>query len=291
MSFKAGLNGGISPVTPDESFRPGMVAMTAATAAPSGFLMCDGSEYDPLVEPALFVAIGTAYNTGGETPGFFRVPAFQARTPFGVGTNGGQVWVRGTQAGSEALAQHNHGITDIGHNHSQNAHAHPLTDVGHNHTQNAHTHTVTDPGHNHTQNSHNHGGVTATDGQHVHRVAAFGVDVINFGSGGITGGYDFNPDTTNIGTAAIIAEANLGGFNSAHAHAINAATATNISNTTGITNANATATNNTAVTGATIDAFTASNIANTTGITVNNAGTGSSGNIPPGLGINFIIKT
>ena len=281
MSFKAGLNGGISPVTPDESFRPGMVAMTAATAAPSGFLMCDGSEYDPLVEPALFVAIGTAYNTGGETPGFFRVPAFQARAPFGVGTIGGQVWARGTQAGSEALAQHNHGITDIGHNHSQNAHSHPLTDIGHNHTQNAHTHTVTDPGHNHTQNAHTH---TVTDPGHSH-------NILDNSNNDYLGQNGAGPSGNGIVIGGTTRQSTVYNTTSTTGITNTASTATNNSNTTGITNANATATNNTAVTGATIDAFTASNVANTTGITVNNAGTGSSGNIPPGLGINFIIKT
>lgn len=273
MSFKAGLNGGISPVTPDESFRPGMVAMTAATAAPSGFLMCDGAEYDPLVEPALFVAIGTAYNTGGETPGFFRVPAFQARTPFGVGTIGGQVWTRGTQAGSEALAQHNHGITDIGHNHTQNAHSHPLTDVGHNHTQNAHTHTQ--DAHTHTQDTHNH---AMTDPGHAHTQTG------PTAAGGVGPQTDYVTGN-GVNTAIVLSPtvANTTGISLANTVATN-------QNTTA-TNQNTTATNNTAVTGATVDAFTASNVANTTGITVNNAGAGSSGNIPPGLGINFIIKT
>jgi microcystin-dependent protein len=49
-----------------------------------GWLPCDGSEYDQTVEAVLFAVIGTTWNTGGETGGFFRVPDFRGRSPLGL---------------------------------------------------------------------------------------------------------------------------------------------------------------------------------------------------------------
>ncbi len=51
---------------------------------PVGWLLCDGQDYDPAVYPDLFAAIGTTYNTGGETPGWFRVPDMRGRVPSGM---------------------------------------------------------------------------------------------------------------------------------------------------------------------------------------------------------------
>lgn len=38
------------------------------------WLLCDGSQYPQSQYPALYAVLGTRYNTGGETAGYFRVP-------------------------------------------------------------------------------------------------------------------------------------------------------------------------------------------------------------------------
>jgi len=44
------------------------------TQIPAGYLPCTGGQYNPVIYPELFAVIGTTFNTGGETAGFFRVP-------------------------------------------------------------------------------------------------------------------------------------------------------------------------------------------------------------------------
>ena len=52
----------------------------AGASAPTGYLFCDGNEYDQTgTHSSLFSTIGLTYNTGGETTGFFRVPDLQGR--------------------------------------------------------------------------------------------------------------------------------------------------------------------------------------------------------------------
>lgn len=48
-------------------------ASTNATP-PTGYLLCDGSVVSQAAYPDLFTAIGTAFNTGGEGAGNFRLP-------------------------------------------------------------------------------------------------------------------------------------------------------------------------------------------------------------------------
>ena len=95
-------------------------AMTAFAGAvgtiPAGWLPCDGSEYDETVQAALFAVIGSVFNTGGETPGFFRVPDTRAKVLAGVndGTGAGSTRALGEAVGSET------------HAHAVNSHSHPI---------------------------------------------------------------------------------------------------------------------------------------------------------------------
>jgi microcystin-dependent protein len=57
--------------------------MTAATTAPLGFLLCDGTTKDRTIFAQLFAAIGTTYNTTGELPTEFRLPDLRQRFPLG----------------------------------------------------------------------------------------------------------------------------------------------------------------------------------------------------------------
>ena len=53
----------------------GVVWSWASTTAPDKFLICNSAVVLQKQYPQLFLAIGTAYNTGGEPAGSFRLPA------------------------------------------------------------------------------------------------------------------------------------------------------------------------------------------------------------------------
>ena len=63
----------------------GTVSAFAGSAAPTGYALCDGSEYSETTEAALFAVISTTYNTGGETANHFRVPDLRGRVVAGLG--------------------------------------------------------------------------------------------------------------------------------------------------------------------------------------------------------------
>ena len=67
----------------------GTVSAFAGSAAPTGYLMCDGSEHSQTTETALFAVISTTYNTGGETANHFRVPDLRGRVVAGQDDMGG----------------------------------------------------------------------------------------------------------------------------------------------------------------------------------------------------------
>jgi microcystin-dependent protein len=71
----------------------GTLMSFAGVAAPAGFLLADGTDYAQIDYPALFTAIGSAFNTasGRSAPaaGRFRVPDLRGRAPIGVGTGVG----------------------------------------------------------------------------------------------------------------------------------------------------------------------------------------------------------
>lgn len=67
----------------------GMLAPFAGSTAPSGWFLCDGGQYSQTTYSALYAVIGTAYNTGGETPNYFRVPDLRGRVVAGIDNMGG----------------------------------------------------------------------------------------------------------------------------------------------------------------------------------------------------------
>lgn len=60
-------------------FPSGYVGDFAGATVPSGWLACDGSLHNRSDLPALFTAIGTAYNIGGESTSQFRIPDCRGR--------------------------------------------------------------------------------------------------------------------------------------------------------------------------------------------------------------------
>lgn len=111
----------------------GAITQFAAASAPSGWLLCDGSNVSRTTYAALFEAIGTTYGAGnGSTT--FGIPNLKGRVPVGLDTS---------QAEFDALGE----------------------------TGGAKTHTLTVsemPSHTHTQDAHTHTGTTNNNGSHSH---------------------------------------------------------------------------------------------------------------------------
>lgn len=103
---------------------------------PAGYLACDGSLVSSTQYASLFSAIGSSWNTGGESAGIFRLPDFRGRVPVGAGTGTGLTPRTIGQIGGEEnhqltvseLAVHDHVLTDPGHVHgtSDPEHAHEM---------------------------------------------------------------------------------------------------------------------------------------------------------------------
>ncbi|BAY64994.1 phage tail collar domain-conataing protein [Calothrix brevissima NIES-22] len=133
----------ISPSTiPVTQILPtGMIAPFGGNSVPSGWLLCNGSEYSINNYPALYAILGTAYGGNGTTT--FRVPDLRGRGLIGAGQGSGLTnRTLGQSGGQETVTlstsqipSHTHGINDPGHSHS-------INDPGH-------THGVYDPGHSH----------------------------------------------------------------------------------------------------------------------------------------------
>lgn len=94
----------------------GIITMTAATSAPLGWLLCDGTAVSRTTYASLFTAIGTAYGVGdGSTT--FNVPNFKGKAPFGLDSSQSEFTPIGTAGGQKTVQAHSHGVNDGGHNH------------------------------------------------------------------------------------------------------------------------------------------------------------------------------
>jgi len=152
---------------------PGVIHQYAGSSAPSGYLLCDGSDVSRSDYANLFAAIGTAYGAGdGSTT--FGIPDFRGRVPAGQDDMGGTAASRLTSGGS--------GVDGATLGATGGAETHTMTTTempSHTHIQNAHTHTQNS--HNHSQNPHNHyifsgpaGGVHPTIQQNGNNGALYG---------------------------------------------------------------------------------------------------------------------
>ncbi len=94
----------------------GSMLMYGGSAAPSGWLLCDGSAVSRTTYAALFAVISTTFGAG-DTTTTFNVPDLQRRVPFGYRSGDTLGASDGVAAGSRA------------------------TSTAHTHTE-AHTHTV-----------------------------------------------------------------------------------------------------------------------------------------------------
>jgi microcystin-dependent protein len=155
-------NTAIQQLTPS-----GSIMQYAGTAAPTGWILCDGTAVSTTTYAALFAVIGTAFNTsGGQTApgaGTFRVPLLTGRIPVGRDAANAAFDVLGETGGSAtSVASHTHtdgtlatSSNSTGITHNAGSHAHTGTtnaDGGHQHKVNtsfspnttAHQHSISD---------------------------------------------------------------------------------------------------------------------------------------------------
>lgn len=115
----------------------GSVTQWAGTNDPVGgeWFICNGRLLDASIYPELAAACGSAYNTGGEVAGTFRIPDMRSRSPVGAGQGTGLTnRVIGARFGAE---NHTLGITEIpAHSHtaSGGSHTHSASFSGGNHS-------------------------------------------------------------------------------------------------------------------------------------------------------------
>ena len=104
INNKNGTITGVTSVTGSSSqnqFPTGIVQMYGGTAAPTGWLLCNGTAVSRTTYANLFAVCSTTYGTGdGSTT--FNVPNFSSRIPIGVGTGSGlTARTLGTSYGAE----------------------------------------------------------------------------------------------------------------------------------------------------------------------------------------------
>ena len=273
----------------------GAIISFAGSAAPTGWLLCDGGSSGILrtTYAALFAVIGTTYGAGDNST-TFNVPDLRGRVVAGKDNMGGISANRlsasvsgvtgttlGAVGGSQSLTSHNH--LQNSHNHVQDQHSHTVP--AHNHGQTGHSHSVgltgtttfAAAGHTHAGQGTLHAAIGATNG-----------DTARIGY--IAGGVYADPSTYSI-RATVGTRLDGQAFN--HNTPVYGSTGGNSANATvGVSessvNANiqevaAVVLNSIPATvgGTTNQAQTATNIA---------TGAGASENVQPTIILNYIIK-
>jgi len=112
--------------------RPGVIVEYGSTTAPSGFLLCDGTQYPQATYPNLYAVIGASFNTGGETAGYFRVPDRRGRVGVGYDPSQAEFNTVGETGGAKTHTLT--GAENGAHNHTQDAHSHGFSPGTHYHS-------------------------------------------------------------------------------------------------------------------------------------------------------------
>lgn len=99
----------------------GTIVLYAASSAPGGWLLCDGSAVSRTAYNALYAAIGTNFGIGDNLT-TFNVPDLRGRVALGTGAGAGLTSrALAASGGSESITEvppHTHNISDPGHYHT-----------------------------------------------------------------------------------------------------------------------------------------------------------------------------
>jgi len=127
----------------------GTILEFSGDVAPTGYFLCDGSEFNRADFAGLFGVIGTKFGIGNGTT-TANLPDRRKRVAVGKDASVSDYDAIGKTGGEAA---HVLAVNELAsHGHVQDAHTHVQN--SHIHTQEPHSHIS--PAHNHTQNSHNH---------------------------------------------------------------------------------------------------------------------------------------
>lgn len=142
----------------------GVIQGYAGSAAPTGWLLCDGSAVSRASYADLFTLIGTTYGAGdGSTT--FNLPDLKGRVPVGRNAADGSFDVLGESGGAKT-----HTLTTAEmpiHRHNVSAYSHS---VSQSNALTTHSHTADGNLAAANENSHFHGGIAANAGSHNHSI-------------------------------------------------------------------------------------------------------------------------
>jgi len=181
---------GLGPAAPPT----GSITMFAGSSAPSGWLICDGTELSRETYSSLFSIVGTIYGSGNNTT-TFNIPNLKGKVPAGFDVSQTE-------------------FNSLGQNGGAKTHTLTTTEMpSHTHTQNAHSHTGsadTNGGHDHTASStaagsHTHTGTTANAGAHDHNnIASSGSHDHTYSFPNVVNRVSGTLSTSGISTASLL---------------------------------------------------------------------------------------
>jgi microcystin-dependent protein len=128
----------------------GSITAFAGSSAPSGYLLCDGSQLSRETYSSLFSVIGTTYGTGNGTT-TFNIPNLKGRMPVGLDSSQTEFNSLGLIGGAK---QHTLTSNEM---------------PSHTHTQDVHGHTATTA----AAGTHSHSAGTDSQGSHSHTTALY----------------------------------------------------------------------------------------------------------------------
>ncbi len=229
----------------------GSVIAFAGSAAPEGWLLCDGRSVGMLrtTYANLFAVIGTTYGSGDSST-TFNLPDMRSRMPIGAGAGTGlTARTLAVSGGAESVVigtanlpthvhavDHNHASVDSGDNNVTHKHSVNPPNTASGDDSPGHTHAVDPPntGSGNPNNSHYHG-VSSGYHEHGYKIAATAAAGTNrniltsTGTGDFTGGinptyagstdWDANNHTHNTDVASF----DTGGRSAFHKHDIDIA--------------------------------------------------------------------
>jgi microcystin-dependent protein len=259
----------------------GMISIHSGSAAPTGWLLCDGTSYGSASYTTLFNVIGYTFGGSGAN---FNVPNLKGKVVVGIDGSQASFDTRGETGGAMT---HQHGASNTG------------SDGSHTHTTADHSHNTTD--HSHNTDDHSHYADHSHNYSHAHNISG------GSHSHGITGSVSANNTAgrkvssgSTSNTLQDIGHAHGDNFSvstdSSHAHTVDAGGGgTSNANGYGISTGGANAGNTTsgASTGNTTGGASAGNTTNTATPLTHSHTTPASdvlSNLQPYIALNYIIK-